>query len=390
MAIVLRKKKNGGISFQVKIKDPQGKWYPTPTFTHLDDAKKEEGRLLEFKRKGSKSFSDDARVVTVNDYWEVWSQENRSEVSDGWKISQDQMWRDYVKPVIGTLKMIDVGAPEIGRALNRAQERGLGSQTRKHIYSLMRRMFGDAVEYYEMLSANPVKPKFHRPKVGEQIRNFLMPAQVWVLLEYCRDSYLGPAIWIQTLAALRPSEVQALRGKSLLFDLDQILVCAAFNNKTGTLQDHPKQEDWAYSPMPLKLKEYLLERKVGPEAFVAPGPNGTMLSYETYIKAVKRACHKAGVPIVTPHELRHSCTEIYVQAGASTEDIRRLLNQKSLTATKRYIHRTDERLNQIAGRIGKPTLTVIEGSGNSSFPKNFPNWEKQAVCQFQEGVENVR
>ena len=37
--------------------------------------------------------------------------------------------------------------------------------------------------------------------------------------------------------------------------------------------------------------------------------------------------------------------------GASSEDIRRLLNQKSLIATKRYIHRTDERLTALAASI---------------------------------------
>ncbi len=77
-----------------------------------------------------------------------------------------------------------------------------------------------------------------------------------------------------------------------------------------------------------------------------------MLSYETYLRALRRACQEAGVPEVTPHELRHSCAELYVQAGATAEDIRRLLNQSSLTATARYMHRTDERLNLIASRLG--------------------------------------
>ncbi len=69
--------------------------------------------------------------------------------------------------------------------------------------------------------------------------------------------------------------------------------------------------------------------------------------------ALTKICKELSLPRVTAHELRHSCTELYIEAGASAEDIRRLLNQSSLTATARYIHRTDERLTKIAGNIVK-------------------------------------
>lgn len=377
MAIISRKNRDGSITYQVKLRDSVGKWFQTPGFKNYDEALKEEARLYELRRKGARAFSDDAKTVTLNEFWDVWSLENRSDVSDGWKISQNQMYRDYVKPILGDFKMIDIRAPEIGRALNRAKDMGLGDQTRKHIYSLLRKMFNDAVEYYEMIAASPVKPKFHRPKISERKRDFLMPKQAWRLLEVAKDDYLGPAVWLQVLAGLRPSEVQALQGKSLLFELNQILICAAYNNKTRKLQDYPKQEEWDYSPMPPQLKTYLLSLKRRPDEFVATGPNGGMLSYQTYLPSLRRLCRRAGVPVVTPHELRHTCTEIYVQAGASAEDIRRLLNQHSLTATKAYIHRTDERLSNIASGISE------------MFPKMFPNGNKETFIADQEETTNV-
>lgn len=86
--------------------------------------------------------------------------------------------------------------------------------------------------------------------------------------------------------------------------------------------------------------------------FVVLNQKGGFLAYANYLLGLRRLCDEAGVRRVTPHELRHSCTELYVQAGASAEDIRRLLNQSSLTATARYMHRTDERLSGIAERVG--------------------------------------
>jgi integrase len=251
-------------------------------------------------------------------------------------------------------------------------------------------MFNDAVEYYEMIAKSPVVPRFHRPHVAKVKRRFLHPPEAWRLLEFARNSYLGRPVWLGLLSALRISEIQALLGSRLQFDLGQMLVCAAYNNKTGLMQPYPKQEDWAYVPMPPKLRDYLLENPPGPNDYVAPGPNGGMLSYDTFIKALKSLCRKADVPVITPHELRHSCTEIWVQAGASTEDIRRLLNHHSLDSTQNYIHRTSPRLHALGARLDdRPVLTLVEGNNSSSFPNSFPAGKKEADCQGSEAIENV-
>lgn len=379
MAIVPRKNKHGNVSYLVRVKDFDGKWFPAETFSDELSAKERENELQRLKRKGGRSITDDAKQVTLQEFWEVWSKENRTDVSEGWKISQDQMYRDYIQPTLGSLKMLQIRTPEIGKALNRAKDLGLGDQTRKHIYSLLRKMFNDAVEYYEMLTVNPVKAKFHRPKVHDRKRNFLHPKQAWRLLEFSKDHYLGPAIWLQVLAGLRPSEVQAMKGKSLIFELDQILICAAYNNKTDRMQDFPKQEDWAYAPMPPELKEYLMTLQIGPDDFVARSLKGGMLPYSTYLPALRRLCKEAAVEEVTPHELRHTCTEIYMQAGASAEDIRRLLNHGSLTATKHYIHRTDERLNHIAGTVS-----------SKGFTKSFTNVKKDTFATTKKETDYVQ
>jgi integrase len=365
MAIVLRRKRDGALSYQVKVKDADGNWFKSTTFDNEVDAKAEESRLEIAKRKGTKSISKDARTVSFSDYAEVWKAENRAEVSDGWKLSQNQMLKDYCIPVLGEMTMIDIGPPEIGKVLNRMRSIGRSSQTIQHVYNLLHRMFRDTVEYYEMLTTNPVRASHHRVKVIKRKRDFLLPEEAWKLLDHVKDDYIGPAVWLQVLAALRVGEAQALKWKSINFTTNQILICATYNKKTKVLQDFPKQEDWEYSPLPPRLKEYLLRLNRRPDDFVVQGPQGGMLKYNTYSKVLKRACREIGVLEMESHELRHTSTEIYQQAGANTEDIRRLLNQKSLTSTRNYIHRTDERLNRIASAIeptreSKPEASVIE------------------------------
>ncbi|MGZ3697593.1 MAG: tyrosine-type recombinase/integrase [Bdellovibrionota bacterium] len=214
-------------------------------------------------------------------------------------------------------------------------------------------MFEDAVEFYEFVDVNPVKRRF-RPKVPRTEREFLSPEESRRLLEASREHPLGIAIWISLLSGLRPGEAQALRWNAVDFDRSQILIQATFNKKLRTIQDHPKQKDWGRAPMPRVLSDFLRPKSFGrkPEDFVCPNVIGGMLNYESFVrKSLPALCKKAGVKRITPHELRHSCTEIYVQAGASAEDLRRLLNHKSLSATIRYMHRTDERLQSIASKI---------------------------------------
>jgi integrase len=369
MPIVKRPKKNGSVTYQVKVTDPTGAWFPTRSFDRYEDALAEEARLVKLRRQGQRRIGDDARAVSLSEYWEVWSVENRSKVSEGWKISQNQMFRDHIAPYLGDMKLLDIGVPEIGRAMNELVAKGLGGQTRLHVYSLLRKMFGDAVDYYEMLASSPVKAKHHRPEVKDQERAFLRPEQSWHLMQAVRGTYLGPAVWIQLLAGLRISEVQALRWDSVQFENHSILIRAAWNNKVKAIQEYPKQGSWDRVPIIPSLREYLLElrgrRSLGD--FVAHGPKGTMLSYETYHRALKRVCRQAGLPPMDTHELRHSATELWIRGGASEEMLKRLLNHSSADVTRRYIHRSDEMLHVI-GRNILPPESMRPSPGNQERP----------------------
>jgi integrase len=114
------------------------------------------------------------------------------------------------------------------------------------------------------------------------------------------------------------------------------------------------------------LKDYLWEkwkRANDPEQFVVQARRGGMLSYNTYLHLLERLCDEAEVPRITPHELRHSATEIWIEAGASEEDLRRLLNHKSGATTQRYIHRSGTRLSDIGNLVKRPNR-----SGTSDVP----------------------
>ncbi|OFZ79529.1 MAG: hypothetical protein A2583_10095 [Bdellovibrionales bacterium RIFOXYD1_FULL_53_11] len=183
------------------------------------------------------------------------------------------------------------------------------------------------VEHYGILARNPVLRRY-RPVVAIRERAFLAPSDSWKLLRHCEQHYVGRGIWLQLLAGMRPGEMQALRWNCVDFERNQILIRATYNRKEKCLQEHPKQEDWGRAPMVPELRRFLWDRRGGEQEFVAPGEpgqpskeDGRMLSYETYEDGLKRLCNELCITKVTPHELRHSCTELFIQFGASAEDM---------------------------------------------------------------------
>jgi integrase len=240
-----------------------------------------------------------------------------------------------------------------------------------HVYLLLNKIFKDAVEEYELIPNNPVRLKY-RPKLQKRERPFLNPKDSWKLLNEVGPHWLGPAIWICLLAGLRPCEIQALTWDCIDFENKKILIRKSYKRKVNRIEPSTKQGDWAEAPIPEPLEKYLLTLKADGRAkseFVAPGKFGGMLKYNILLNGLKRLCKKAEVKIITPHELRHSCSELYVQEGASAEDIRRLLNHSSLNVTQRYIHRTNERLDGIASKV----QNVKPESPDRTTPPSRPN-----------------
>ncbi len=285
--------------------------------------------------------------------------ERTHRLSRGWDQQSQRMVRTYVLPVIGQYKLRSVTPPQVGDVLAKMSVNGRSAQTRRHVYNLLRQMFSDAVEYYGYLDKSPVMKK-DAPKVHRTERRFLVPEDSWKLLNRSVDHYLAPAVWVGFLTGLRTSEIQALRWESVDFGKEQILIKEAFKRSIGEIEPYPKNKDWSYVAMPRALVDFLRPRAKGqhPKAFVCPAFQGGMLEQKKLHNGLQELCKRAGVDVISPHEMRHSCTEIWIAMGASTEDLRRQLNQKSSETTQRYIHRTDDRLQSIAQKIGVPTAQL--------------------------------
>lgn len=352
-----------GTGWQVRVRDVDGEFFPYRSFARKADAVAYEAELIQSRSRGGRAQAKEWREMTLAEYWARWSTEFRTRVSKGWRISQDQVWRDHINPILGKTLIVEVSRSDIAAVLLKAEEKGLGPQTRIHIWNLLHKMFDDAVEELDALDASPVR-KSLRPEAPKVSRAFLEPHTARQFLAHAANDYIGPAVWLMTLAGLRIGEAQGLRWEDVDLENRQMLICRQWNRKVMAFGP-PKNGKPIRVPILPELAEYLFAvrpKDWKPEDLVMKGKRrGGVVHYDTIHAGLVRLAKAAEIKRVTPHELRHTCTEMWIsERGATIEDIRRLLNHSSEASTKPYIHRTDDRLKRIAE--SKPVLKLVQKS----------------------------
>jgi integrase len=379
MAISKRYRKRLGWTYQVKLKGSDGKWI-TETFTTRGDAERRETEIRLRKLKGG-FVTNLSRQLDVAQYFEEWFQETKTgNASEGYRRAQRQLFRAYVNPVIGKLKLQELTPAHLAKTLAYAASLGRGPSQRLHIYNLLHKMFGDAVELYEILPRNPAIRKL-RPQVPFRESRYLEIDDLVKLLRFVEGKPYQTAIYLQTFAGLRVGEVQYLRWEHVDLKNGILHVRGTYLRNESRFQDHPKGKKWHRVKMPPELLEHLLaERPKARSEFVVVSPAQPFLGYEGYQKALKRYCEQAGVPVIPTHGLRHSSSELYMAAGASRDDLRLLFAHSCGSVTDRYVHDKGRRLDQVAGNVilfkprEKSSSTQPDHDGRVS-PK-FPQFEK--------------
>lgn len=280
-----------------------------------------------------------------------WQKSARLRVSDGWSLCVAQILRDHIAPFLNPLSLKKISPADISKVIQASKDKGHSEATQKKIYMVMSKMFRDAVEFFELIDRSPVKKKYHLVKVTRKDQPYMTYEQSVIVLEYALESQLfGLAVWIQLLAGLRVSEVQALTWENVDLRRGRINVVAAYNKLTKVLQGHAKNREHYPVPIPPKLMARLLREK-GRAGFLCRNQSGGMMSENGYRIYLNTMSKRLLLPIRSSHGLRHSCARIYQEMGAGDEAIQRLLGHKWLVSTKTYIHRDDQELVEISQKI---------------------------------------
>lgn len=211
----------------------------------------------------------------------------------------------------------------VKRVINRVGQLGRSRTTQRHVFVLTRRLFGDAIEIYQHLTFNPALRKFN-PDIPVYEAKRLNLDQIKSLLLHVEGKNYGFAICLQLYLGLRCGELQALTWEDVDLEDRRISIRRTFVKHVRRIRDYPKGRKQHSHSIPLELWERLVSaRRTARSEFVVPSTEG----------------------------LRHSTSEIYLQAGASRDDLRELFAHSSLVVTDRYIRGKVSNLERVSNVI---------------------------------------
>lgn len=371
MAIIKRTGKRG-IKYQVKVKGSDGMWI-SETFCRKADAEEYEAKLI-YQKKSGLIVRNIGNQATVAEYFPVWNEETlNGGISVGWRKDQIKYFHKYVEPIIGSVKLQKVASVHASRVLRRMNEAGLSEQMQLHVYNLMHKMFEDAIELFEILNRNPVIKRL-RPDVKVKESKYLAVEDTKRLLEAVRGLDIETAVQIQLYCGLRIGEVQALQWSHLDFNqgkYGKLRVAGTYVRKEDRFKDSPKGGEQHSIDLPLELREYLLAlRERSQSLYVASVHPTEFLDYQTYFHSLKRVCKSANIPWVGTHGLRHSTSAIYLEHGASHDDVKKLFAHSSSRVTERYIHDHGSSLEKVANVIRLFPVGNQKPEVSQKFPKS--------------------
>jgi integrase len=330
----------------------------------LVDARQYKAMLISDRRRNKTAKTMVLGQMIFSVYWKEWMEECRGSVSEGWRREQERIGDVYILPRLGSMPLSEIASRDIGAVIEAARKKGRGPGMLRHVYNVLHKAFEDAIEHFEYLERSPVIRRYC-PKVPRKNRSYLHPRESTKLLMHVKGHFLEPAIMLGLMAGLRPSEIQALTWKNVDLENGQIIICAAYKRRPNKIEPFPKQKDFGQATTPKPLLDFLRELSVGKSEtdFVAPGQQGRMLHYHVLRKLLPELCKAAGVRIITPHELRHSATELWVFNGATQTDVGRQLNHANDSTTERYMHRTNDRLEAIGESFVLPGYSANNEQG---------------------------
>ena len=343
MAII--KRSNG--SYQVKLRGTDGKWV-TRTFLTKHEATAYE---IDFKRRRIDGFTvtSSGNHMTMDDYFAEWFRMTAHQGTGSWRKQQEAIYRKHVRPHLGRVKVKAVTPQMIAVVLNASAEKGYAAASTLHLYVVMRKMFGDAIELFQLLHVNPVLKKL-RPRLSQKEVRYLNLEQLKRLLNHVRGKPLGLAVWLSAYLGLRVGEVQALRWEDVDLETGVVHIRRAYSKHDGVVfRDYPKGRKQHSHRVPQELLDFLEEMKGSATGELVVIPVGwKMLDYWNYRRVLKDFCQKAEIPVMATHGLRHSTSGVYRQFGATREDLRQLYGHIDASTTERYTHGDGENLQRVA------------------------------------------
>lgn len=251
--------------------------------------------------------------------------------------------RLYIKPYIGSLKLVKVNGAELQRWQGKMSRDGHSDNTRLKSIRVLRNALNKAVKLL-LIPSNPTaavsKPRVHRKEVQP-----LEPEQCRALFEVCKEHRLGDLIILAALTGLRKGELFALDWSAVNLKEGVLVVRKSIEEING--KPRVKVPKTAAGRRVVTLGQEAIEalqrRKAKAEyeelsttrGIVFPNINGGYLYASNFRKFVwVKIREAAGIPeSFVFHDLRHTQASLLLAAGVDLKVIQKRLGHADFATT---------------------------------------------------------
>lgn len=367
-----------GRRFEVRYLKPDGRSSRKRGFARKKDAELWMAEHVTAARASDMFVSHEAGMVTVGQLYEQFVAE-RSPI---WKPSQantvDSRWRTHIAP-----RFAEVPVNRVTRAMLQDWVSGLAERRSASLTcttaNILSGVLDQAVQD-RRITRNPMDgvtlPRRPRRKLT---RTYLTVPQLMRLADEClRGRRLGvqrrALVLLLGFCGLRWGEMAALHVGDIDYRRNRVEVRSSLV-RVGSrwVEGTPKSNETRSVPMPQVVAEAMRVVTEGrdTEERVFAGPDGEPPRPQSVTGARSNrtwyasALRRAGVPMVSPHELRHTAASIAVHAGANVKALQRMLGHASASMTLDvYADLFDSDLDDVA-RLVDATVAVECPAGHN-------------------------
>lgn len=243
----------------------------------------------------------------------------------------------HIRPRIGTIRLVDLEAPDVQRCVNAVLRSGRSAGTAKHVHKVLRTALAQAVRW-ELVPVN-VARLVDMPTVRRQPVHPLSIDQARAFLESVQGDEREAFYVLAITTGMRRGELLALRWEDVDLDRAQVSVNATLRQASRwRWHRDPCKTERSQRVLPLTrvaveaLRKHLA-RATTP-GFVFARPDGRPWPPSEVTRIFQLRLTAAGLPHARLHDLRHTAAALMLdETGGDIRSVMSTLGHSSITTT---------------------------------------------------------
>lgn len=352
MASVTAYETKAGRRWRVRYRTPDRRQTDKRGFATKRDARAF-AATIEVRKAMGTFVSPAAGRVTVYELAAAWLEKKKHSAASSHYRTLESAWRTHVHPVWATRSIVEITTIEVEGWVTAMARRGHGTTTVRRAHAVLSGILSDAVKSHR-LAVNPARGVENLPRRVARRHRYLTASEVHALAVEAGEHRV--LVLLLAFCGLRWGEAIALRVGDVEFLRHRILVSTNAVQLGGGHQIGPTKERRSRTvPIPQFVLDELSRLCVGKarDALIFPGPNcGYLPRPRSSTGWFAAALRRAGLPSITPHDLRHTCASLAVSAGANVLALQRMLGHRSAKVTLDvYADLFDSDLDDVASNL---------------------------------------